>query len=335
MNSYKVLSKQTFTEGDFSIVPIRFEDRLDIMKWRNEQIYHLRQAKHLSEEDQNAYFQNVVSKVFEQEQPNQLLFSFLKKDTCIGYGGLVHINWVDKHAEISFIMDTSLEKTQFTELWVTFLNLIEKIAFTELNFHKLFTYAFDIRKHLYPALVKANFQHEATFKEHARYEGKMIDVLIHSKFNKNPKLYLAKKEDVFITFDWANNEIVREHAFSKEKIEFEQHKNWFYQKIGSHHCNYYLLKLGCQPVGSARVDFNEDSSEGVISFLIDPEYHGQGIGSLILKLLETKLKDDGLKELELIALVKIENSASLKIFRKLNYLEQTQSETIKRFTKRI
>ena len=100
MNTYKVLNKQVFTQGEYKLVPIRFEDRWDIMKWRNEQIYHLRQSKPLTKEDQDHYFNNVASKLFEQEQPSQILFSFLRNDICIGYGGLVHINWVDKHAEI-------------------------------------------------------------------------------------------------------------------------------------------------------------------------------------------------------------------------------------------
>ena len=40
MNSYKVLNKQIFISDKYSLVPIRFEDRYNIMKWRNEQIYH-------------------------------------------------------------------------------------------------------------------------------------------------------------------------------------------------------------------------------------------------------------------------------------------------------
>ncbi|MGB0933372.1 MAG: GNAT family N-acetyltransferase [Lishizhenia sp.] len=185
MSSYKVLSKQTFTKGDFSIVPIRFEDRLDIMKWRNEQIYHLRQAKPLTEEDQNTYFQQVVSKLFDQEQPNQLLFSFLKKDTCIGYGGLVHINWVDKHAEISFVMNTLLEQDFFSKHWSIFLILIELVAFKELHFHKLSTYAFDLRPHLYEIIENAGFIKEGRLKEQCFFNGEYKDVLIHGKLNKN------------------------------------------------------------------------------------------------------------------------------------------------------
>ena len=40
MRLYTVLNKQVFQKGDYRLIPIRFEDRHSIMKWRNEQIYH-------------------------------------------------------------------------------------------------------------------------------------------------------------------------------------------------------------------------------------------------------------------------------------------------------
>ena len=42
-SNYACLSRQIYKNSDFSLVPIRNEDRYKIMKWRNEQIYHLRQ----------------------------------------------------------------------------------------------------------------------------------------------------------------------------------------------------------------------------------------------------------------------------------------------------
>ena len=102
MSSYKVLNSQEYRNEIYSIVPIRYEDRTVIMKWRNEQMYHLRQNKILTRETQNKYFNNVVEKLFNEKEPNQIIFSFLENDICIGYGGLVHINWIDKNAEISF-----------------------------------------------------------------------------------------------------------------------------------------------------------------------------------------------------------------------------------------
>ena len=181
MNSYKALSKQIFEVGKYKIVPIRDEDRYDIMQWRNEQIYHLRQSKPLDKESQDKYFNNVIANLYEKEYPDQILFSYLENETCIGYGGLVHINWADKNAEISFVLNTSLE-LKFVDHWCNFLNLIEQVGFLEMNFNKLFTYAFDLRPLLYLALEKSNFTKEAILIQHTFFNNKFLDIVIHSKF---------------------------------------------------------------------------------------------------------------------------------------------------------
>jgi RimJ/RimL family protein N-acetyltransferase len=181
---YKLLKQNRFKLGEYTLIPIRFEDRLDIMKWRNEQIYHLRQSKTLSVEDQDNYFLNYVSSIFYNDYPKNMLFSLLKNNKLIGYGGLVHINWLDKNAEISFLMNTELEKDFFEEIWTYFLIFLEKIAFIELKFEKIFTYAFDIRPHLYTVFEKNGFVFEARLKNHCFFNYKYKDVVIHSKFSK-------------------------------------------------------------------------------------------------------------------------------------------------------
>ncbi len=185
MRQYKCLNKFEWSNGDYKITSLREEDKYLIMKWRNEQIYHLRQASPLIKQDQENYFNTVVSKLFEQSAPNQLLFSYLENETCIGYGGLVHINWTDKNAEISFIMNTDLEKEYFQKHWSIYLDLIEQVAFKDLNLHKLFTYAFDVRPHLYPTIEAKGYAKEATLKEHCLFNGVYEDVVFHAKFNSN------------------------------------------------------------------------------------------------------------------------------------------------------
>lgn len=185
MPQYKALKKQNFCIKNYSIVPIRYEDRYLIMQWRNDQMYHLRQNEPLTKEQQDLYFNTVVSWLFEQEKPNQILFSYLENDNCIGYGGLVHIDWVHRHAEISFIMDTLLESSYFEWHWKNFLALIEELAFSELNLHKLFTYAFNLRPLLYIALEASDYVKEAVLKEHCYFDNKYLDVIIHCKFNKH------------------------------------------------------------------------------------------------------------------------------------------------------
>ena len=183
MRKYKCLSKQEYIHGLFKLVAIRDEDKLPILKMRNEQIYHLRQPERLTVKLQEAYFKNVVSLLFDQERPNQILFSFLENGEFIGYGGLVHINWNDRNAEVSFIMKTELERDKFEYNWINYLKLLENVAFGDLKFHKIFTYAYDLRKHLYPVLKKSGFYEEARLKEHCYFDGKYFDVVINSKFS--------------------------------------------------------------------------------------------------------------------------------------------------------
>lgn len=180
MNSYKALKQQIFTYENYSLVPIRMKDRFDIMKWRNEQIYHLRQNVVLTVEMQDNYFDNVVAKLFDLERPAQVLFSYLHNNTCIGYGGLVHINWIDKNAELSFIMSTELEKTEFNKHWSIYIKLIKEVAFVDLGLHKVYTYAFDLRPHLYKVLEDNGFVREAILNEHCLCNNKYKDVVIHS-----------------------------------------------------------------------------------------------------------------------------------------------------------
>lgn len=332
MNCYKVLNKQIFTEGEYSLVPIRFEDRFDIMKWRNEQIYHLRQDKPLTEEDQDNYFNTIVSKLFDQEKPSQILFSFLKDEKCIGYGGLVHINWIDRNAEISFIMETSLEKENFEFLWVTYLEILKKIAFQEIGLHKIYTYAFDLRPKLYDALSQADFTHEATLKQHCRFEGEYKNVLIHAKVNEL-KLRRATLDDLEKTFEWASDSEIRKFSFNKNEITKEEHSSWFRKKIQDENCLYLILEdILEEPLGSIRIDI--ENKTGTISYLLDSIYHGRGHGKTILKLLEQFIKENHLSIDVLIGFVMEENIASFKIFEGLGYRMSKEKEYLK-FTKEL
>jgi hypothetical protein len=179
MNIYKCLNTQEFVSREYKIVPIRLKDRFTIMLWRNEQLYHLRQKKPLTAGEQDIYFSNVVSKIFDVDKPDQILFSFLENEICVGYGGLVHINWKDKNAEISFIMDTKLEKDSFEKIWLIYLDLIEQVAFNDLKFNKIYTYAFDLRPNLFKILETSGFELENNSKNIQIFEkGKVV---IHSK----------------------------------------------------------------------------------------------------------------------------------------------------------
>ena len=103
---YKRIQIDRFDEGEYSLVPIRYEDRYEILRWRNDQINILRQTKPITPQEQDEYFNSAVANLFKIDSPPQLLWSLLKSNILIGYGGLVHIDWKSKNAEISFLTET-------------------------------------------------------------------------------------------------------------------------------------------------------------------------------------------------------------------------------------
>jgi RimJ/RimL family protein N-acetyltransferase len=333
MASYNCLHKQEITKGEFAIVPIRYEDRLAIMKWRNEQMYHLRQEKILTENDQEAYFQNIIHPSFKEEKPAQILFSFLQNEKCIGYGGLVHINWQSHQAEVSFIMATELEADNFETNWVTFLRLLEKIAFNDLYLSTLFTYAYDLRPQLYKAIENAGFQQSKRLEKEQLIEGKLIDVVIHTK--KNPlQLREATKNDVDITFRWASDTNIRKYSFQQEAITQEMHYAWYNSKINDPSCLYLLLEKDSEVIGSIRYDINTEN-EAIISYLIDNNYHGLGYGNAILTLSLPALVEKLPTVSQLIGFVVPENIASRKIFERQGYLLDSSDQKKLKYFKQL
>lgn len=171
---------------DYTLVPIRNEDKFAIMDWRNSQVDILRQKNILTREIQEKYFQNTVDNLFKINKPDQLLWSYLYKNELIGYGGLVHIDWDARNGEISFLLDTEHNNNPdiFKKDWEIFLHLIEEIAFLELKFHKIYTYAYNIRNYYFEVMYKCGYALEGRFKEHVSINGKQEDVLFLSKFEK-------------------------------------------------------------------------------------------------------------------------------------------------------
>ncbi len=314
MNYYRCLKEQIFEIDNYKIVPIRFEDRFDIMKWRNEQIFHLRQQKTLTREDQDQYFKTTVTNLFTQERPDQILFSYLENNICIGYGGLVHINWIDKHAEISFVMKTALEEISFEIHWKRFLHLQEVVAFKELHLHKIFTYAFDLRQNLYKALLSAGYKEEARLKEHCFFNGKFIDVLIHSKIGTGIIFREVVVQDAKILYNWVNEKEVRNNSLISKPIKWEDHLAWLKNKIENINSKIFIFFNEQEPVGQVRLDL--DDNYWTIDFSVSTSFRGRGYGKFILQ----KIIETGEFE-KFKAVVKTTNIGSIKVFRKLGFEE--------------
>jgi RimJ/RimL family protein N-acetyltransferase len=318
VRNYKCLKNQIFENENFSLIPIRDSDKYGILEIRNSQIEHLRQDKPLTKDNQENYFLNVISKLFEEEKPNQLLFSFLKNNEFVGYGGLVHINWIDKNAEISFIMKTEMQDENFEYFWINYLEILEKVAFQELNFHKIYTYAFDIRPKLYLTLEKSGFNQDARLKEHCLFNGKYIDVVLHSKINSNLKFRKAEKSDCKIYFDWTNDRSVREQSFNSDEVLFENHEKWFLTKIEDKSCSMLIFQNNeDENIGQVRIQKTENN-RAIIGVSVANEFRGKGYATKIIEIASQIFLNQN-PDFKISAFIKDDNLGSKNAFEKANF----------------
>lgn len=187
--NYTCLDKQTFSENSYRITPIRLQDIYLIKEWRNAQIDVLRQNLPLTDEMQKNYFETIILPSFSEKHPQQILFSFLKQEQPIGYGGLVHIDWKEKQGELSFLVDPkrSLDKAVYESDFSTFLKLIKMVAFNHLYFKRLTGETYDIRPHHISILEKAGFIEKRRLKDWVKINDKYVDAIIHECHpNLNP-----------------------------------------------------------------------------------------------------------------------------------------------------
>ena len=182
--TYRPLPQTDFRWNNYQLVPIRYEDRESIRAWRNAQLAVLRQPEPLSVAQQDAYFQRVVLPLFEQEQPNQLLFSLLYNGELIAYGGLVHISWPDCRAEVSFLVDPwrATDPATYRHDFLAHLRLLGQVAFEALKFNRLFTETYDIRPAHVAVLEEAEFRLEGRLRQHIQLQpGTFADSLMHGQ----------------------------------------------------------------------------------------------------------------------------------------------------------
>ena len=150
---------------------------------------------------------------------------------------------------------------------------------------------------------------------------------------ENGSLRPVTAEDAKLLFEWTNEAETRKNSFSSEPVLWENHVKWLEKKIVDRNCLFFIMMVDEEPVGTVRLDVDEEERTGTISYSIDKRFRGQGLGGRILALAEEKAKEAGLQCL--VGGVKPENKASGKCFVKNGYEVEEETATELVFRKNI
>lgn len=135
------------------------------------------------------------------------------------------------------------------------------------------------------------------------------------------KLFLREAEpsDLDLLFEWANNEFVRQNAFHTKPITYEEHKKWFEKLLNDREQIQFIMYLGDEPVGQARLTVNMEEAE--IDYSIAAEKRGMGYGKELIRLVQDIVYNEYASIKKLTAKVKASNAASIYCFRKNGFSE--------------
>jgi ribosomal protein S18 acetylase RimI-like enzyme len=129
------------------------------------------------------------------------------------------------------------------------------------------------------------------------------------------KIEAVKEEYSQRVWEIRNHSSVRKNSGNSEIISFENHQRWFHKKYFEKENNFcYVLKDKKNIAGYCRFDYDKGEEAYVISIAIDPENQSKGLGSRLLSQSLKKMKNK--KKIPLLAEIKKENSASIKLFEK-------------------
>lgn len=91
----------------------------------------------------------------------------------------------------------------------------------------------------------------------------------------------AELKDAEILFKWVNDSEVRNNSINKEPIKFNNHIEWYNQKLNSDCTRIYIMEYGGLPVGQVR--FDKWESCWFIDYSVAKEYRGLGFGKKLIQ----------------------------------------------------
>ncbi len=178
---YKVLPSPIPRRGRLEASSVQECHVEPIRQWRNAQISVLRQAHSITPDKQKQYFANHVWPEKDLAEPSKILLAIKEDGELIGYGGLVHIDWNYRRAEISFLLDPerAANDVDAAPVFSEFLHMMESLAFSDLGLERLMTETYAQRRSFIAALEAHGFQREGCLRSHVRLADQPIDAILH------------------------------------------------------------------------------------------------------------------------------------------------------------
>jgi len=124
-------------------------------------------------------------------------------------------------------------------------------------------------------------------------------------------------DDCNLVWQWSNEEETRKASFSQGLISWDEHVQWFKEKLADPNHVFFIATNGNKnPIGQIR--YSVEGKKAIVSFSIAPESRNLDYGSELLRVATLRLFRETEVE-EILAFVKADNPVSFKTFQKAGF----------------
>jgi UDP-2,4-diacetamido-2,4,6-trideoxy-beta-L-altropyranose hydrolase len=127
----------------------------------------------------------------------------------------------------------------------------------------------------------------------------------------------ACAEDCRLTWEWANEPVVRAASFTTEAIPWERHQEWFAARLREPTCAFFIaVNRAGVPIGQVRCEVK--ARVAILSISLDPHFRGNGFGPKMIRKGSQEMFARGQVD-RIDAFIRPENQASHRAFEKAGF----------------
>lgn len=122
-------------------------------------------------------------------------------------------------------------------------------------------------------------------------------------------------------YEWVNDHEVRNNGYNPERLDKNEYYKWFMDKLESPDTMMFIIQENEKEVGELRIE--KHKKDALIIYSVDKLHRWKGIGKKSINFIESyyqmnKHMFSGIESLS--AFVKVNNTYSIKIFEKNNFI---------------
>lgn len=146
-------------------------------------------------------------------------------------------------------------------------------------------------------------------------------------FDKKIKIRTANISDSKELFSWRSDPSSRSMFFDTSIPLIEDHTHWLESSLKNAKRKLYIGEIDQKKIGVCRFDIVRDDTYAEVSINMNPEIRGIGLGKRFLAASVAQYLKDNPQDL--LAKIKSENIASLKIFKAVGFKSDSQNSDVK------